>query len=72
MFAAIFRTYFIGVRITRQLNERLNKFCGGSQIARSKVLRLALQDFLNGSNDNRKELDRSVKKYGYAAIPEHD
>ena len=58
--------FFVGVKIPRELNTRLNKFSGKTGLGRSKILRLALIDFLTGSNLKRRELDRQerLNKYG--------
>lgn len=44
-------------RIHRELNSRLNNFCGKTGLFRSQVERMALDDFLNGTNTNRKYIN---------------
>jgi len=60
-----FRVVF---RINQDINSRLNKLSGKFGIDRSKIIRLALIDFLTGSNLKRRELDKfeRLQKHGQA------
>lgn len=46
----------VTARIPRDLNSRLNEFCGKTGLFRSQVERMALDDFLSDSNANRKQI----------------
>lgn len=53
--------FFIGVKIPRTINERINRMAGTTGLGRSTILRLALIDFLTGSNSKRRELERQER-----------
>jgi len=57
----------VGLRITPDMNSKLNKFAGRFRgLDRSKIMRLALIDFITGSNLKRRELDKfeRLQKHG--------
>lgn len=51
----------LSARIPRDLNSKLNAFCGKTGLFRSQVERLAVADFLDGSNYNRKHIDKLMR-----------
>lgn len=54
-------TFDINLRIDAEMNSRLNEFAGQAGQDRSKIVRLALRDMLNGTNQFRKEVMKSIR-----------
>lgn len=54
-------SFDLNIRITAEMNSRLNELAGMSDQDRSKLARLALLDMLNGTNNFRKEVIKSVR-----------
>lgn len=48
-------------RIPRDLNSKLNEFCGKTGLFRSQVERLAVADFLENSNRNRRHIQALLR-----------
>lgn len=51
----------LNIRITPEMNSKLNELVGMSDQDRSKLARLALLDMLDGSNRFRKEVMKSIR-----------
>lgn len=51
----------LNIRISPEMNSKLNELAGMSDQDRSKIARLALLDMLSGSNQFRKEVMKSIR-----------
>jgi hypothetical protein len=52
---------FVGLKLSREVNKQLNQFCGRSGFGRSKIVRLALLDFLGFTQGNRRQIEKIIK-----------
>lgn len=54
-------SFDLNLRITPEMNSKLNELAGMSDQDRSKLARLALLDMLSGTNLFRKEVMKSIR-----------